>query len=307
VIIACGEALIDMLPRKLADGSDVFLPAPGGALFNTALALGRLGMDAGFLSGLSTDRFGRQLIAHLQDSGVNTDFCVLTAKPTTLAFVDLIDGHAHYTFMDENSANRALSADALPSLPDDLDALHFGAISLIPRSCGSAYEALQQRNQAKAVMSLDPNIRPAFIEDEQDYRGRIERMIGRSDIIKISEDDLAWLAPGADIETVVAAWLAKGAAIVILTRGEAGSRLFTGRFEIAEPAPRVEVVDTVGAGDTFNAGFLARLKEKGHLGKSGLKMLGRDVLQDALKFASSVAAYTVSRAGCDPPTRADLA
>ena len=107
MIIACGEALIDMLPRQLADGSDVFLPVPGGAIFNTALALGRLGMETGFLSGISTDRFGRQLIAHLQESGVNTDFCVRSDNPTTLAFVELKDGHAEYTFMDENSAGPA--------------------------------------------------------------------------------------------------------------------------------------------------------------------------------------------------------
>ncbi len=195
MFLVCGESLMDMLPRLLADGSEAYLPVPGGALYNTAIALGRLGEETGFISGISTDMFGEQLIAHLEESGVSTDYCVRSTNPTTLAFVKLTDGIAKYSFMDENTAGRMLSVDALPALPENVHAFHFGAISLIQEPCGSAFEALMRRVHATAVISLDPNIRPGFVTDESAYRERLRHVIAMSDIIKVSEEDLEWLEP----------------------------------------------------------------------------------------------------------------
>lgn len=301
MIICCGEALIDMLPRQLPDGSDVFLPVPGGAVFNTAIALGRLGEETGFVSGLSTDMFGEQLVDYLKDSGVNADFSIRSAKPTTLAFVKLTDGQAEYSFVDENTAGRMIDPASMPDIPDGVEALHFGAISLIPEPCGSAYEELHRRNRDRTVISLDPNIRPGFVVDEQHYRDRLERMIATSDIVKVSGEDLDWLEPGADFETVARNWIADGVSIVVLTMGEDGARAITQTVDATVPGQIVEVVDTVGAGDTFNAGFLASLRAAGVLSKSQLGSLDHETLSSALMFAAGVAAVTVSRAGANPP------
>ena len=152
MILCCGEALVDMLPRQLPDGSNVFLPVSGGAIFNTAIALGRLGFSTGFVSGISTDMFGEQLIDSLKQSGVSTDYCVRKKNLSTLAFVKLTNGHAEYLFFDENSAGRLVEFSEIPAMPKEAAAMHFGAISLIPEPCGSAYEVLMKQYATDLVM-----------------------------------------------------------------------------------------------------------------------------------------------------------
>lgn len=306
MIVCCGEALMDMLPRRLADGSVAYQPVPGGALYNTAIALGRLGEETGFFSGLSTDMFGQQLIAHLEDSGVSTAYCMRRPNPTTLAFVTLDDGIAKYSFLDENSAVRTLSIDAIPTFPETVHAFHFGAISLIPEPCGSTFEELMRRMRETVVISLDPNIRPGFVTNESEYRERLRHMIAMSDIIKISEEDLDWMQPGGRFEQVAHNWIEGGASMVTLTMGGEGSRCITQSDDISVPATPVKVVDTVGAGDTYNAGFLSSLRASGVLSKKDLKVLDKDTLRMAIEYGSKVAAYTVSQAGANPPWRQDL-
>ena len=306
MIICCGEALMDMLPRSFEDGRTAYLPTPGGAIFNTAIALGRLEEKTAFFSGLSTDAFGKQLITQLEDSGVSTVYCVRSPNPTTLAFITLEDGIAQYNFLDENSAIRTLTIDALPSFPPSVRALHFGAISLIPESCGAVFEELTQRMREKAVISLDPNIRPGFITDEPAYRKRLCHMIAMSDIIKISEEDLDWIEPGGRFEHVAQNWIDGGASVVTLTKGEEGSRSITRRDDIVVPAAPAKVVDTVGAGDAYNAGFLSSLRASGTLSKAGIRKIDQNTLRLAIDFGSRVAAYTVARAGANPPWRKDL-
>lgn len=306
MIICCGEALMDMLPRQLPDGADVCLPVPGGAVFNTAIALGRLGEDVHFFSGLSTDMYGRQLAAHLEASNVKIGLCQRSSRPTTLAFVSLNNGHAEYTFYDENTAGRMLDSASLPELPQQTAALHFGAISLIPEPCASVYEELMRRYHETAIISLDPNIRPGFVQDESAYRDRLSRMIAMSDIIKVSDEDLDWLEPGKSFEAASAGWLGKGAQLVVLTKGEHGVRAITRSHDVSEPAVATEVVDTVGAGDSFNAGLLASLRQSGCLQKAELASISGETLRFALRFASRVAAYTVSQAGANPPWTHEL-
>ena len=299
-----------MLPRSLPDGEDVFLPVPGGAIFNTAIALGRLGEKPLFFSGLSTDMFGEKLAAALEESGVDHSLCIRSNRPTTLAFVTLKDGHAQYAFHDEGTAGRMFGPDDLPVIPEDVNALHFGAISLISEPCGSAYEALAAREHQSRIISLDPNIRPGFVSDETGYRERLSLMIGLADIIKISDEDLAWLVPdfgsAADFEAIAGKWLAGGASLVMLTRGGDGALAHCHAGSIAVPANQSQVVDTVGAGDTFNAGLLAGLDRAGMLTKQGLREAAPEAIEGALRLATKVAGITVSRAGANPPWAHEL-
>jgi len=300
MILSCGEALIDMLPRESAAGEPAFAPYPGGAVFNTAVALGRLGEDSGFFSGISTDLFGQMLIEALAASGVEAELAHRTARPTTLAFVTLTEGQARYAFYDENTAGRMLTPEDLPTLPEAVEALFFGGISLVGEPCGSAYEALMLREAGRRVTMIDPNIRPGFITDEPGYRARLDRMLAVADIVKLSDEDLAWL--GATPQSLIAG----GARLVCITEGARGVAAHWTGGETFVAAHRVEVVDTVGAGDTFNAGLLAGLRRAGVLSKDSLAALSEAQLVPALALGVRAAAVTVSRAGANPPWAGEL-
>jgi len=306
MIVCCGEALIDMLPREIGDEGAGYLPVSGGAVFNTAITLGRLGEKVGFFTGVSTDLFGQQIEQSLSDSNVDASFCKRRDLPTTLAFVKLVDGHAEYAFYDENSAGRMITEADLPTFGEGVSGLHFGAISLIPDPCGSTYEALMMREAAKRVISFDPNIRPTFIKDETIYRARMQRMLKLADIIKVSDEDLQWLMPGVAFEDAAARMIADGAAVVLMTRGGEGVDAVTRAGEVFVPASKAIVVDTVGAGDSFNGGFMAGLNRQGILNKPALAKIRHDALREALKLAVDVAAITVSRAGANPPWANEL-
>lgn len=308
MILCCGEALIDMLPRAHADGAQGFVPHAGGAIFNTAIALGRLGTPTGFLTGASTDLFGDILRAELEASGVATDLIVWSDRPTTLAFVKLTGGQAHYTFYDENTAGRMLDPQAAPTIPDDVTTLYFGGISLIGEPAADFYLALAEREAARRVIVCDPNIRAGFIRDEAAYRRRLDRMMAHTDILKVSDEDVSWLVPGAEsVLDKARSLLAKGPRIVVLTRGAEGASAVTASGETVSVAVRkVTVVDTVGAGDTFNAGVLARLHGFGLLNRADLGRIEAEHLKAALEHGARVAAVTVSRPGANPPWAHEL-
>ncbi|GAB5506257.1 MAG: carbohydrate kinase [Rhizobiaceae bacterium] len=304
MIICCGEALIDMLPRKSAAGEPAYLPKVGGAVFNTAIALGRLDVPVGFFSGLSTDFFGAELKATLQASNVDLRYVQYSDLPTTLAFVKLTDGHASYLFYDENSAGRMVSE--LPDLQDDVTALQFSGISLVPEPCGSTYESLMRREKDKRVILLDPNLRKPFIKDPASHRARLNRMIAMADIVKLSDEDMEWFGEDGSVEDIAQRWLKLGPALIVVTAGDKGSVAYaaTGKVEIA--APKVKVVDTVGAGDTVNAGLLAGFHDAHVLNKNAIRNLSASDIRAALELASKAAAITVSREGANPPQRSEL-
>ena len=308
MILCCGEALIDMIPEPTRSGAEGFVPHSGGAVFNTAIALGRLGTTVGMLTGLSTDVFGRQLSDALAASHVDVRHVITSDRHSTLAFVKLKDGHATYTFFDENSAGRMIEAKDLPSLGPDISALYFGGISLACESGADTYATLLEREGGTRAVMLDPNIRPTFIQNTERFRNRLDRMIARADIVKVSDEDLDWIVDTrATLPEKARSLLARGPSIVIVTRGSSGSTGFlSDGTQIDVPAPKVNVVDTVGAGDTFNAGVLAKLQETGQLQKSALADLGPDQLRAALAHGARVAAVTVSRAGANPPWAAEL-
>ena len=308
MILCCGEALIDMIPTPTRGGADGFVPHCGGAVYNTAIALGRLGAQTGMLTGLSADMFGQLLSAGLRASHVDVSHVITSERPTTLAFVRLVDGHATYEFYDENSAGRMLERRDMPVLSGEVTALYFGGISLACEPGADAYaELLRQNGRARAVM-LDPNIRPGFIRDIARYRARLDRMMALSDIVKVSDEDLNWINPEPlSLREKVEGLMNNGTSLVILTRGGEGATGFMASGdEVQVPAVKAEIADTVGAGDTFNAGVLAKLSELGCLHKVGLAELPPEVLRTALTYGAQVAAITVSRAGANPPWASEL-
>ncbi len=305
MILCCGEALIDMLPRETAAGEPAFTPHVGGAVLNTAVALARLGTPTAFFTGLSTDLFGAQIERSLTADGIDLSLAHRADRPTTLAFVTLTDGQARYAFYDENTAGRMLSPADLPAQVPAA-ACFFGGISLAVEPCAEAYDALSARLAPDMPMMLDPNVRPGFIADPEAYRARIWRMIGRADIVKVSDEDLSWFMGEGGIEDRARALLDRGPALVCVTRGAEGVTAFGADAPVTVASRRVEVVDTVGAGDTFNAGVLASLSDDGVLTKPGLRALDAAAVDRALTLGARAAAVTVSRAGANPPSRAEL-
>ncbi|MEF3046819.1 carbohydrate kinase family protein [Pseudotabrizicola sp. L79] len=307
MILSCGEALIDMLPRLSTQGEAAFAPYAGGAVFNTAIALGRLGAPSAFFSGVSTDMLGDLLADTLAASHVDTRYMARCDRPTTVAFVKLVNGQATYAFYDEMTAGRMLSVDQLPDLPPDVDALFFGGISLVNDPAASTYEALQARECATRVTMIDPNIRPGFIAGKEgEYRSRIERMMGRADIVKLSDEDLHWMEGPGDVVTLARKIIAAGPKLVFITEGASGARAVTATQDCFVAATKVTVADTVGAGDTFNAGALAALHDAGVLTKHALSALSDQVLDAALSLGTRAAAVTVSRPGANPPWAHEL-
>ncbi|RUW55971.1 carbohydrate kinase, partial [Mesorhizobium sp. M8A.F.Ca.ET.021.01.1.1] len=223
MILCCGEALIDMLPRTTTQGEPAFAPYVGGAVFNTAIALGRLGAPAGFFSGLSSDLFGGQFREALGASKVSSTYAHTSPRPTTLAFVRLNNGQATYTFYDENTAGRMLTIEDLPQLGGEIEAMLFGAISLISEPAGSAYEEFMRREHEARVMMLDPNIRPNFIPDKAKHLRRIREMMAMADIVKLSDEDLNWFGEAGSHEDVVRNWLDRGPKLIVVTHGSEGA------------------------------------------------------------------------------------
>lgn len=305
MILCCGESLIDMLPVTSAEGLSAYTPIPGGAVFNTAIALGRLGAPVRFFSGLSDDLFGAQLEEALTASNVDASACVRSDRPTTLAFVALDNGQARYTFYDRETADRVILSEDLPRSTPDI--AFFGGISLVNEPCGTSLELLFHRLAEHGVCTMiDPNIRPSLLRHETAFRKRLDRMIEAATIIKLSDEDLAWLVGEGTTTERCEALLARGPAMILLTEGAKGARLHTARHEVFVAAQPTTVVDTVGAGDTFNAGILAHLHEKGLTTREAIEQTSAQHLQAALELATKAAAVTVSRRGANPPWRKEL-
>lgn len=296
MILCMGESLIDMVPQ---DGA--FRPLAGGAVYNTAIALGRLGQSTGYLWPISRDPFGDQILRPLVQARVNTDLCPRTDRLTTLALVTLMNGEARYSFYDEGSAGRMLRPDDLAPIPNSVTALFAGGISLVPDPCGATIEALIAAHHDRLPVMIDPNIRPFFIADPDAYRARLARLLPLADIVKMSADDLEWLHPDLSPEDAARRILSTGPKLVLQTGGEAGARAIWAGDPVHAPAVRTQVADTIGAGDTFNAGVLASLDRQGLLSKQGIAAITPDQIRAALTLGAQAAAVTVSRPGANPP------
>lgn len=306
MILCCGEALTDFVPRLTAEGAPAFQPLVGGSVFNTAIALGRLGIPSAFLGGLSSDFFGDELRKAMLAAHVDISLAPVSERYTIAAFVKLENNQARYSFIDEGSACRMLAPQDLPTLPDRITALHLGSFPLAIEPCGSAFEELCRREYQKRVIHFDPNIRANLIKDRVSHRQRVERIVAMSDLIKMSDEDLAWMAPGASPEAFASDWLTRGARLVVVTRGKDGAVAFTKNFRAEVHGLDVKVADTIGAGDTFTAGLLTSLYRTGRLTKAAIAALDQASMVAALTLAVQAAAVTVSRPGADPPWAHEL-
>ena len=301
MIVVAGESLIDLLVR--ADGG--VSATVGGGPFNAARALGRLGQSVAFLGRLSTDAFGRMLRERLVADGVDLGLAPTTDDPTLLAVAEIgADGSASYQFHTAATAAVGLAPDDLPDgLPPDATALHVGTLGLVLEPMASAIEEFVASAPREVLVMADPNCRAAAISDPDGYRARLARILRRVDVVKASADDLTWLDPGREIVAAARAILEGGPAVVLLTDGAGPVRIVTREHVVSVAVPVVAVVDTVGAGDAFGAGFLAAWTASAH----GRTELGdATALAAATRFAIDVGVRTVSRAGADPPTLADL-
>ena len=308
MILCCGESLIDMIPEQTIKGGSGFVPHAGGAIFNTAIGMGRLECRVGLMSGMSTDIFGQQLMAELTTSNVDTSNVILSDRPTTLAFVQLTDGQASYLFYDENSAGRMIEVEDMPYQLEAVTTFLLGGISLHCDPGAEAYVRFAETHANGSVVMVDPNIRPSFISNEIRFRDRIERMLRLADIVKVSDEDLNWLFPESEtIEIKVARLQKLGPAIVVLTRGSSGVKAWKPKGNpIFVDSLKVDVVDTVGAGDSFNAGFLTSLANAGLLNKGTIRLISESDIVSALNFGARTAAITVGRVGANPPWRDEL-
>ena len=308
MILCCGESLIDMIPEQTVKDKNGFVPYPGGAIFNTAIGIGRLECRVGLMSGISTDIFGQQLMAELSASNVDTSNAILSDRPTTLAFVQLTDGQASYLFYDENSAGRMIAVEDMPHRLDDVTAFLFGGISLHCAPGAETYVQFAETHATGSVVMVDPNIRPSFVSNEPLFRDHMERMLRLADIVKVSDEDLNWFFPETEsTETKVAKLQKLGPALVILTCSGSGVRAWKPEGNpIFVDSLKVDVVDTVGAGDSFNAGFLTSLAEAGLLKKAAISVISESDIVAALNFGVRAAAITVGRAGANPPWRDEL-
>jgi fructokinase len=302
VILVGGEALYDLV---LQGPSDDLRGHPGGGPFNTARTLGRLERPVAYLGRLSTDTFGERLQRMLADDGVDLGSVVHTNEPTTLALAEVDDdGVARYRFYERGTSAPGLTPEmALEALPETVEMLHVGTLGLTLEPVATALEAVIEHLAPSTLIAVDPNIRPWVIADPDAYRDRLARVLSRSHVIKVSEEDLAWLDGDLPPVEAVRALLAHGPTLALLTRGPSGALVVTKTAEVAVPAPRAKVVDTIGAGDAFGGGFLAWWSERG-LTREDLGTI--DLAVEATEFACLVAARTCSRPGASPPYRSEL-
>ncbi len=301
LIVVAGEALVDLI----AHPGGGLTPVLGGGPFNAARAIARLGGAAAFLGYVSDDVFGRRILQALADDGVGLDLVRPASLPTTLALAEIgPDGGARYSFYTEGTTGVALSReDAETPLPEAAGALHVGTLALTLEPSGTSTELLLARAPRSLLVFLDPNCRPGVIDDRAAYTLRIERVAARADIVKMSVEDLGFLYPGP-AEDGARRLLGLGAPVVLITDGARGATIVTDEASVHVPATPARVIDTVGAGDAFGAGFLTWWIGNG-LGRAALTDVAE--LTPAVRFAAEVARRTVERAGATTPTRAEMA
>ena len=297
-VVVAGEALMDLVPN--ADGT--LTPFVGGGALNTARALARLGQPTAFVGSVSRDAFGRKVAGALAADGVQFDARLLTDRPTSLAVADLDgEGRASYQFYFAGTSAEALEPGvALAALSQAVSALHVGGLGLVLQPLAKAVEALVERLAGAALVMVDPNVRPSFIEDRAAYEARLARIVSRADVVKVSDEDMLFLAPGVAPHDSARALLTQGPKVVLLTLGAEGAVAF-GAFGVrAAAAPAVKVSDTIGAGDAFSGAWLSRWLDLGR------PLEDAEAVLAATQFACCAAALSCTRPGASSPTASEL-
>ena len=296
----CGEALIDLIPVR--PGSDQRQVIPGGGPANTAHALARLDIPTEFIGGLSDDQYGQRMRSEFIAGRVGLTFTPEHQLPTCLAIVSIdVDGGATYEFKIDGTATFAFTAENLPD-PKVIqpDAIYIGTLATIIEPGASILKDWIIQAKDYAPIIYDPNIRSSVISDRSRYQEVVKEWVALSNVVKASEDDLAWLYPETDPLEIARSWVTQGVQVVVITKGENGIVGVTENQEVSIPGVKVEVIDSVGAGDTVGAVLVEALVE------FGLEKLTRDLLSHTLHRAALAAAITCSRLGANPPTKAEL-
>jgi fructokinase len=303
VIVVGGEALVD-----LVDDHGLLSPVPGGGPFNTAIALGRLGIPVAYLGTLSRDEYGSLLARLLTEAGVDMSLVRWSDAPTPLAVVHRQDdGENAYTFYLTGTSFTDLPPEAVPALPEHAWAIHVGTLALAVDPPAAAYEALLDREARRRTIVLDPNVRPAVFGDQVLYRARFERLARLADVVKLSEHDAAWIYPELERADILERVLGLGPRLVAITMGTVGAVAASREGQARVPAVPSTVVDTVGAGDSFGAALLAALVERDALEPGATRSLDDSLLEEAVAYAVTAAAITCTRRGAVPPSRAEIA
>ncbi len=314
MFLVCGEALLDVfVTEERADGVQMDA-RPGGSPFNVAVGLARLGQGVALFTGLSTDYFGGRLRAFLVREGVDISPCPSKADPTSLAVVSL-DAHgvARYSFNGGRTADRLLTLEDLPEPDARVRAVHMGSIATAVEPVAGTLKALARRESGRRFLSFDPNVRPTVEPDMAVWRRTLDDLLPHVTLLKISREDFDLLFPGCDPAEAARAWLdpgrdgaGAGPALVVVTDGENDAIAWTATQTFAVPCAPGPLVDTVGAGDTFQAGLLCALAERDALTPAALRALPEADVAAVLGFAARAAAITCSRRGADLPRRADV-
>ena len=301
VVVVSGEALVDLV--LAADGS--LSGHPGGGPYNVARTVGRLEQPVVYLGRISSDGFGSRLRRELEVDGVGMESVVATDAPTTLALAELDGaGVARYRFYAAGTSAPGLTPEAAAAaLPARIGIFYVGTLGLVLEPMAATLEGLVARLDDEVMVALDPNCRPTTIDDPAAYRGRLTRLLGRTDLLKVSEEDLAWLEPDAAPLDAARGLLAGDRSVALVTLGARGALVVTAADVREVRSPPVEVVDTIGAGDAFMGSFLAHWRGRG-LGRADLARL--DDVAGAAAFACRIAALTCARAGADPPRLGEL-
>jgi fructokinase len=302
MLISCGDALIDFVPTKNADGRDAVMPAVGGSCLNVAIGIARLGAPTGFVGGISNDMFGRMIADHAAASNVELGLATRSDHQTTLAFVRIVAGESHYAFYDAETATRnwTFRRGSIPF--DAVEAVHVGSTTLVNDQGAAETRALIASAKASSTISFDPNCRPNLVKDKPVYLARMNEFAASADLIKMSDVDFAYLFGEEPYQQRASAMLGQGPSLVVITRGNNGAIAWHangGQIEVE--APKIEVADTIGAGDSFQAALLFALHKQGRLARPALKGIGADELRRALSFAANCAGLTCTRPGADPP------
>ena len=299
MILVVGEALVDVVER--ADGSRT--EHAGGSPANVAVGLGRLGLDVTLATSIGDDAYGALIETHLSDAGVTLAEGSRGLGLTSSAIARLApDGSATYEF-------DVTWDPGLISAPDDVSAVHTGSIAATLAPGADDVEVLLRELAPQAVVSLDPNIRQQLLPDHEDVARRIDRMVMLADIVKVSDEDLAWLSSDDPAETVAERWLEAGPAVVVITRGAEGSSAFARSGRLDVPATPTTVVDTVGAGDSYMSGLILGLHDRDLLSverRADLRAIDQETLARVTSGAAASAAWTVSRPGAQSPSREDF-
>jgi fructokinase len=307
MLLSCGDALIDFLPVKSVDGRDAVVPVAGGSCLNIAVGMARLGAPAGFVGGISTDLFGSMIVDHAVASQLELRYATRSEHQTTLAFVRTVAGEPQYAFYDEGTASRnwVYRHGCIPF--DEVEAIHVGSTTLADHHGAAQALAMLEDARGSVTISFDPDCRPKLVENKSRYIDRMDAFAAAADIVRMSDVDFEFLYGGSDYAEKAKLLLQAGASLVVVTRGNKGAQAWhreAGAVEVQ--APTVDVVDTIGAGDSFQAALLFALRAIGRIESASLAQASADEIGRALSFASICAAFTCGRAGAEPPRHSDV-